>query len=90
VYSNNGQGETTCGWPGTISRRCANKQFGGCGHLWSPRGLNGPNNIIGDPLFANISPGNEDYSLLPGSPAEGAGDDNLDMGAYGGPDPLDW
>ncbi|MBW2174296.1 MAG: hypothetical protein JRF64_06580, partial [Deltaproteobacteria bacterium] len=83
VYSNNGQGETTCGWPGTISRRCANKQFGGCGHLWSPRGLDGPNNIIADPLF------DTDYTLLVGSPAIGAGEEDFnDMGAYGGSDPI--
>ena len=88
VYSNNGQGETTCGWPGTINRRCANKQFGGCGHLWSPRGLDGPNNIIADPLFESIVEGSEDYHLKAGSPAENAGDDNLDMGAYGGSDPF--
>jgi parallel beta-helix repeat protein len=95
VYSNNGTGETDCGWPDSINMRCANKNFGGCGSKWNlpgpPRILpDGPNNIIGDPLFANISPGNEDYSLLPGSPAEGAGDDNLDMGAYGGTDPITW
>lgn len=95
VYSNNGTGETDCGWPDSINMRCANKNFGGCGGKWNLPGppkilLDGPNNIIGDPLFASIPPGNEDYSLLPGSPAEGAGDDNLDMGAYGGTDPITW
>jgi parallel beta-helix repeat protein len=95
VYSNNGTGETDCGWPDSINMRCANKNFGGCGGKWNLPGppkilLDGPNNIIGDPLFASIPPENEDYSLLPGSPAEGAGDDNLDMGAYGGTDPITW
>ena len=63
--------------------------------MWNPLPppfviMDGPNNIIGDPLFVNITPGNEDYTLLPGSPAINAGDDGFDMGAYGGTDPLDW
>jgi parallel beta-helix repeat protein len=95
VYSNNGTGETDCGWPDSINMRCANKNFGGCGGKWNlpgpPKILpDGPNNNIADPLFVNTTPGNEDYHLQAGSPAENAGDDNLDMGAYGGSDPLDW
>jgi parallel beta-helix repeat protein len=95
VYSNNGTGETDCGWPDSINMRCANKNFGGCGGKWNlpgpPKILpDGPNNNIADPLFVNIAPGLEDYHLQVGSPAENAGDDNLDMGAYGGSDPLDW
>jgi parallel beta-helix repeat protein len=95
LYSNNGTGETDCGWPDSINMRCANKNFGGCGGKWNlpgpPKILpDGPNNNIGDPLFVNIAPGNEDYHLQAGSPAENAGDDNLDMGAYGGTDPITW
>jgi hypothetical protein len=95
--------------------RCANKNFGGCGGKWNlpgpPRILpDGPNNIIGDPLFVNR--GGNNYHLKStgdgypeDSPAIDAGDatygddvslppgegtSTIDMGAYGGPDPLDW
>jgi hypothetical protein len=93
VYSNNGTGETDCGWPDSINMRCANKNFGGCGGKWNlpgpPRILpDGPNNNIADPQF--VDKDSDDYQLQVGSPAENAGDDNLDMGAYGGSDPLDW
>ncbi|MDY6987455.1 MAG: right-handed parallel beta-helix repeat-containing protein [Thermodesulfobacteriota bacterium] len=37
-----------------------------------------------DPLF------NADFTLRPNSPAEAAGDDGNDMGAYGGTDPILW
>jgi parallel beta-helix repeat protein len=44
------------------------------------------NEIFADPLFAD--PGSGNYTLQSGSPAENAGDDNNDMGAYGGDDPI--
>jgi hypothetical protein len=95
VYSNNGTGETNCGYPDSLNKRCANKNFGGCGAMWNPLPppfviMDGPNNIIGDPLFVDIAPGQEDYHLQALSPALNAGDDGFDMGAYGGSDPLDW
>ncbi len=93
VYSNNGTGATDCGWPDSINMRCANKNFGGCGGKWNlpgpPKILpDGANNNIADPLF--VEKDDDDYQLQSGSPAEGAGDDDFDMGAYGGSDPLDW
>jgi hypothetical protein len=49
--------------------------------------------MIADPLFKDM--GGDDYRLqrvsegdLSDSPAIGAGDDNSEMGAYGGSDPL--
>ncbi len=65
---------------------CAFQQLGG--YCWEiPTGV-----IYADPLFQSITPGSEDYSLQGGSPAAGAGDDENDMGAYGGDEPLppDW
>jgi parallel beta-helix repeat protein len=44
------------------------------------------NEIFADPLFAD--PGSGNYTLQSGSPAENTGDDNNDMGAYGGSDPI--
>jgi parallel beta-helix repeat protein len=95
AYANNGTGETNCGYPDSLDKRCANKNFGGCGTLWNPTPppwviLDGSHNIIEDPLFEDIRSGHEDYHLQTGSPAIDAGDDGLDMGAYGGSDPIDW
>jgi hypothetical protein len=94
-YANNGTGETNCGYPDSLDKRCANKNFGGCGTLWNPTPppwviLDGSHNMIEDPLFEDTTSGHEDYHLQTGSPAIGAGDDGLDMGAYGGSDPIDW
>ena len=47
-----------------------------------------PNEIFTDPSFANMA--GDDYHLLPGSPAIGAGESGVDMGAYGGSDPMSW
>ena len=42
------------------------------------------NEIFDDPLF------NLDYTLGVGSPGLGSGELGVDMGAYGGPDPINW
>ena len=77
---NNGEA-TECGG----GRRCIRRNLGGCDE-------NG-NEIFFDPLF--VYPDNDDYHLQSisggypaNSPAIGAGDDGLDMGAYGGDDPI--
>jgi parallel beta-helix repeat protein len=100
VYANNGTGETNCGYPDRLNKRCANKNFGGCGSMWNPTPppwviLDGPNNMIADPLFKDMV-GN-DYRLQRvsegdsnDSPGIDAGDDGFDMGAYGGSEPIDW
>ncbi len=102
VYANNGTGETDCNWslPDTLVMSCAEKQYGGCGADWvSYPNLLYPNDLIADPLFANV--GNDDYRLCTSegvpdgscsgaSPAIGAGDDGNDMGAYGGQYPITW
>ena len=44
--------------------------------------------IFDNPLFVNAA--NDNYHLQSGSPAENAGDDGSDMGAYGGADPIAW
>jgi hypothetical protein len=87
LYSNNGTGEDDCWWDaGRPNKQCVNKNYGGCGlDGWSK--VN-PNDIIADPLFVDLA--SDDFTLQPGSPAENAGDDGNDMGAYGGIDPLDW
>jgi hypothetical protein len=56
--------------------------------------------IWDDPAFVSLTPGSEDFHLQGGSPAIDAGDPDPayddsdaspnDMGAYGGPDPIDW
>ena len=93
VYSNNGTGETNCGWPDNLIMSSTNKQFGGCGAHWDfggghPVVLNGPHDIIANPLF-KVAP--NDYRLQrvsegddDNSPGINAGDDGDDMGAYGG------
>ena len=84
---------------------CANKQFGGCGADFSgpPHALDGPHDIISDPQFENR--GADDYRIKSTSPAVDAGDtfygddisippgvgtSTIDMGAYGGPDGINW
>ncbi|NOQ46127.1 MAG: hypothetical protein GQ559_05580 [Desulfobulbaceae bacterium] len=52
--------------------------LGGC--------LNNPNEIFADPLFIDRL----EYRLQPSSPAIESGNDNLDMGAYGGSNPITW
>jgi hypothetical protein len=93
VYSNNGTGESDCGWPDTLSMRCLNKNFGGCGGKWNEPGVtprivtDGPNNMVSDPEFVNTA--SDDYRLDATSIAIGAGDDGNDLGAYGGDYPVD-
>ena len=81
-------------------------QFGGCGaHVPTPLAMDGPHDIIADPVFVSITLGSEDFQLQDGSPAIDGGDpdpmyDDLyfppskgtvrnDMGAYGGTYPID-
>jgi len=47
--------------------------------------LNNPNDIMADPKFV---PELDDYHLDNGSPAKTAGEGGVEMGAYGGGDPL--
>lgn len=49
--------------------------------------LPGETLILADPLFQDMA--NDDYHLQVGSPAIGAGELGVDMGAYGGPDAID-
>ena len=88
VYANNGTGETDCGWPDSLIRRCANQQYGGCGADVDSFDLSYPNDMIADPLFFDRA--GDDYQLQAGSPAKGAGDDGNELGAYGGQDPITW
>jgi parallel beta-helix repeat protein len=84
---------------------CANKQFGGCGADFSgpPHALEGPHDIISNPEFENRAA--DDYRIKSTSPAVDAGDTSygidvsippgvgtliIDMGAYGGPDGINW
>ncbi|MDY6988208.1 MAG: right-handed parallel beta-helix repeat-containing protein [Thermodesulfobacteriota bacterium] len=96
LYSNFGwDGDPDCGWPDNPGKKCVNQQYGGCGAHFDfgqspPVVLENPNDIMAAPLFVSITEGSEDYHLQSGSPAENAGDDGTDMGAYGGIDPLDW
>jgi hypothetical protein len=80
-----------CGWyqDGGLSyvsdKSCGQQQYGGCG-VGSPPPywpLINSSDIMDDPLL------DTDYTLLPGSPAIGAGPSGTDMGAYGGLDPLE-
>ncbi len=86
-----------CGWPDLDDMSCIKQQYGGCG-AYFVKGvgilLDAPNDIIANPLF-KVAP--NDYRLQrlsegdgSDSPAINAGDDNLDMGCYGGSEPLDW
>ncbi len=82
-----------CGWPDLDDMSCIKQQYGGCvAYFVSGVGivLDAPNDIVADPMFVSITPGSEDFHLQVGSPAINAGDDNLDMGAFGGSDPIDW
>jgi len=84
--------------------RCANRQFGGCGaHVPPPLAMEGPHDTIADPLFEDRAA--DDYRIQSSSPAVDAGDTSYgndvsippgvgtlttDMGAYGGPDGINW
>jgi hypothetical protein len=59
---------------------CIYEQLGSC--------LANANEKFDNPLFVNMA--DDDYHLQVGSPAENAGDDGNDMGAYGGADPIAW
>ena len=87
-----------CGWPTLDDMSCIKQQYGGC-VAYFVKGvgilLDDPNDIVADPLFKDVA--GDDYRLQrvsegdgSDSPAINAGDDNLDMGAYGGSDPIDW
>ncbi len=73
-YSNNG----------TITG--VRQQLGGCYSGTAPNFTGNPNEIFDDPLFVD----RVDYQLLFGSPGLNNGSDGLDMGAYGGANPLAW
>jgi hypothetical protein len=80
-----------CGWPTpTIpdDYTCTQQQYGGCGaYVDSGIVLNNPNDIMAYPEFVDEDADN--YHLKPGvSPAENAGEGGVDMGAYGGSDPM--
>jgi len=88
LYSNFGwDSDPDCGWPENPGKKCANQQYGGCGAHFDfgqspPVVLENPNDIMADPQFTDKD--NDDYTLQSGSPAEDAGDDGTDLGAYGG------
>ncbi|PXF58322.1 MAG: hypothetical protein C4B58_07150 [Deltaproteobacteria bacterium] len=46
--------------------------------------------IFDDPLFVNPTTAPYDFHLWGGSPALGTGEFEVDMGAYGGSDPITW
>ena len=85
---------------------CANKQYGGCGADWPvPFAMEDPHDIIADPLFKNITiddyrlqrlgegDPNDSPAIDAGDPASAYNDTDAsrnDMGAYGGPTPIDW
>jgi hypothetical protein len=80
-----------CGWPTLNDMSCIRQQYGGCvAYFVQGVGilLDDPNDIVADPLFVDKDA--DDYQLQVGSPAENAGDDSTDMGAYGGSYPIDW
>jgi parallel beta-helix repeat protein len=99
VYANNGwDTNPDCGWAsdpvGVLnSMSCANQQYGGCGSAFPAQSgpwpyLFYPHDIMDDPLFADM--GADIYTLQTGSPAKDGGEAGVEMGAYGGSDPLDW
>ena len=59
---------------------------GGTTSRYAGSASEGPNGIAADPMFTN--PSNGDYTLQTGSPCEGTGLNGVDMGCYGGSDPL--
>jgi len=48
------------------------------------------NEIFNDPLFVDPTTAPYDFNLWGGSPALGTGEFGVDMGAYGGSDPITW
>jgi parallel beta-helix repeat protein len=78
LCQNNGMTDTTC--PAPPPYFCEYRQLYMC-----PANAN---EIIDDPLFTD--PGNDDYTLQGGSPGSGSGESGVDMGAYGGSDPMTW
>lgn len=105
LYSNNGTGATDCGWgTGKYVRSCVNMNYGGCGLTDSlPWTMLDPNDILAAPQFENRA--GDDYRIQSSSLAVDAGDTSygndisippgvgtstIDMGAYGGPDGINW
>jgi hypothetical protein len=96
LYLNN-QTTYDCKWGETYpDKRCVNRNYGGCGFIdatsWT---VINPNDIMADPLFKDRP--NDNYRLQKTSegdpatsPGVGSGLGGVDMGAYGGPDALDW
>jgi parallel beta-helix repeat protein len=72
---NNGIATDNCTTPPYY---CENMQLGMCPAY--------ANEIFDNPLFVDMA--SDDYHLQGTSPAENAGDDGNDMGAYGGADPI--
>jgi len=92
AYSNNGTGTTDCGWyrdsgiSYVLTLSCANQQYGGCGADWPyPFAMDDPHDIIANPLFVDA-----EYHLDNNSPAKTGGVGGVEMGAYGGSDPINW
>ena len=76
-----------CGWPSLDDMSCTQQQYGGCGaYVNSGIVLNNPNDIVADPRFVDMD--GDDYHLDTGAPPIGAGALGVDMGAYGGSDPM--
>ena len=66
---------------------CTQQQYGGCGaYVNSGIVLNNPNDIMAYPEF--VGAGADNYHLDNGSPAKTAGEGGVEMGAYGGGDPM--
>ena len=92
LYSNNGTGATNCGWyrdsgiSYVLILSCAKKQYGACGAGFpKPFAMESPNDIIADPLFVDA-----EYRLDNNSLAKTGGAGGVEMGAYGGSDPINW
>ncbi len=83
---------------------CANMQYGGCGaDIPVPLAMEDPHDMIANPIFEDRT--TDDYRIKSTSPAVDAGDTSygndvsippgvgtltIDMGAYGGPDGINW